>query len=301
MPAAAARAAGSGMPYDVQLVDKQRQVEELLPAASPWLRAGRERAAGLPQQGQDGRPRHRRGPDARDPPGPGRRRASTCATARCTRRASRRRSRCSRTFVTRAALDAVRRAGAARRAEAPAGDRVAGRRADGAVRAALAGAGRPDPQAPALAAGVAAGAGRRVGEPPARAQGDARGRARAAADRAGDAAHARRRDRPAPAAAELLPDQHRDGGRALPAGPRLGGRGRAAHGVGPLLRRGRLRAARWPAPARDVPGIEISREAVASADAEPRRGRARRTCGSRPATRRRTPWRPRGARPIWWS
>ena len=47
---------------------------------------------------------------------------------------------------------AVRRARAHRRAEEPAGHAVAGRRAHAAVRAALAGAGRPDPQAPAVAA-----------------------------------------------------------------------------------------------------------------------------------------------------
>ena len=267
--------------------------------ASPGCRRPRSAQLGLPQQGQDGRHRHRRGAGARHPR-PDRRRRRPARLPAAHARASRRRSRCSRTSSPAPRLTPYDVRRAPRRAEVPAGHRVARRRADGAVRAPLAGAGRPDPQAPALAARGAAAAGGRVGEPPARAQGGPRGRAGDPADRAGDAADAGQRHRPAPAAAELLPDQHRDGRRALPARPGPGWPRSAPAACGTSTAGWAGSRCTWPAPGRDVLGVEISAEAIASAAHEPRRGRARRGAvrgGRRDGVRPRAG----GRRPTWWS
>ena len=149
-----------GLPYDDQLADKQAHVEALLGAGPQWLppvaspESGYRNKAKMVVTGTAAEPTL----GILDPAGARGRPARLPAAHR---RASRRRSRCS------PASSRTRRAHAVRRPAVARGElkhllvtRVARRRADGAVRAALAGAGDPDPQAPACAAGRAAGAAR---------------------------------------------------------------------------------------------------------------------------------------------
>ena len=187
---------------------------------------------------------------------------------------------------------AVRRLDAQRRAQARAPDRVARRRADAAAGGALDGRRVADPQAPAVAARRAPDPARRLAQRPAVARGDPRGRARDRADRPGGAAHAGGRSRRSRCdrraffqtntlVAASLYDQARDVGR----------RDRPGDGLGPLLRRRRLRPARVRRPAGRSPASRCPPRR-----SRPRRPRLPRASTSSPATQRpgrsRSPRRP---------